>query len=153
MAIGGLVGRDLRGQLRDGGALGVGLLPGREFAELGEALQVEIGVGEIGLVLRLLGLGLVERGLERPRIDLDQRIALLDELAFLEGDLVDLAVDAGANQDGVEALHGAEAGQIDREIGLLDRRDLDRDGGSGWRGLLGVGLGGMVSPWNRCQPK
>ena len=71
-------------ELRDGGALGVGLLPGREFAELGIALQVEIGVGEIGFVLRLLGLGLVERGLERPRIDLDQRVAFLDELAFLE---------------------------------------------------------------------
>ena len=86
------------------------------------ALQVEIGVGEIGLVLRLLGLGLIERRLERPRIDLDQRVAFLDELAFLEGDLVDLAVDAGAHHHGVEALHGAEAGQIDRKIGLLDRR-------------------------------
>ena len=66
----GFVGGDLRGQLRNGGALGVGLLPGREFAELGVALQVQIGIGEIGLVLRLLGLGLVERGLERPGIDL-----------------------------------------------------------------------------------
>ena len=73
MSIARVVGGDLRGQLRDGGALGIGLLPGREFAELGEALQVEIGVGEIGLVLGLLGLGLVERGLERPRIDLDQQ--------------------------------------------------------------------------------
>ena len=78
------VGRDLRRELRDGGALRVGLLPGREFAELGEALQIEVGVGEIGLVLDLLGLGLIERGLERPRIDLDQRVALLDDLAFLE---------------------------------------------------------------------
>ena len=50
-----------------------------EFAELGVALQIEIGVGEIGLVLRLLGLGLVERGLERPRIDLGQQVALLDQ--------------------------------------------------------------------------
>ncbi len=98
MSISGVVGGDLRGQLRDGGALRVGLLPGGEFAELGEALQVEVGVGEIGFVLGLLGLGLVERGLERPRIDLDQRVALLDELAFLEGDLVDLAIDAGADQ-------------------------------------------------------
>ena len=149
----GVVGRDLRGQLRDGGALGVGLLPRGEFAELGEALQVEIGVGEIGLVLRLLGLGLVERRLERPRIDLDQQIALLDELAFLEGDLDDLAVDAGADQHGVEALHGAEAGQIDREIGLLDRRDLDRDGGTGRAPLLRGRLGGVCSPPYRCQPK
>ena len=66
---------DLRRQLRDGGALRIGLLPGREFAELGKALQIEVGVGEIGFVLGLLGLGLIERGLERPRIDLDQRVA------------------------------------------------------------------------------
>ncbi len=105
----------------DGGALGIGLLPGREFAELGVALQVEIGVGQIGFVLRLLGLGLIERRLEGPRIDLGQQVALFDELAFLEGDLVDLAVDAGAHHDGVETLHGSEPGQIDREIGLLDR--------------------------------
>ena len=62
---GGVVGRDLRGQLLHGGTLGIGLLLGREFAELGVALQVQIGVGEIGLVLRLLGLGLIERGLVR----------------------------------------------------------------------------------------
>ena len=113
---------DLRRQLGDGRALRIGLLPGREFAELGKALQIEIGVGEIGFVLGLLGLGLIEGGLERPRIDLDQRVAFLDELAFLKRDPVDLAVDAGADHDGVEALHGAEAGQVDRKIGFLDRR-------------------------------
>ncbi len=122
--------------MRDRGALGVGLLARGEFAELCVALQVEIGVGEIGLILRLLGLGLIERCLERARVDLDQRIAFLDELAFPEVDLVDLAVDAGAHQHGIEALHGAEPGQIDRKIGLLDRGDLDRDRGAG-RGLLG----------------
>ena len=73
-----VIGRDLRGQLLHGGALGVGLLLGREFAELGVALQIEIGVGEIGLVLDLLGLGLVERRLVGPGIDLDQQVALVD---------------------------------------------------------------------------
>jgi hypothetical protein len=70
--------------LRDGGALGIGLLPGREFAELGVALQIEIGVGKVRLVLRLLGLGLIQRRLEGARIDLDQGVALLDELAPLK---------------------------------------------------------------------
>ena len=125
---GGVVSRDLGGQLRDAGALGIGLLAGREFAELDEALQVEIGVGEIGLVLRLLGFGLIERRLVGPGIDLGQQVTLLDQLAFLEGDLVDLAVDAGSNQHGVEGLNRSETGQIDREIRLLDRRDLDRHG-------------------------
>ena len=124
----GIVGGDLRGQLLHGGALGVGLLLGREFAELGVALQVQVGIGEVGLVLRLLGLGLVEGGLVRPRIDLDQKITLLYQLAFLEGDLVDLAVDAGPHLHGIEALNGTKPGQIDREVGLLDRRNGDANG-------------------------
>ena len=36
------------------------------------ALQVQPRVDEIGLVLRLLRLRLIERGLERPRIDLGE---------------------------------------------------------------------------------
>ena len=128
MADGRIVGRDLRGQLLNGGALGIDLLPGREFAELGVALQIQIGVGEIGLVLFLLGLGLIERRLVRPGIDLDEQVALIDHLAFLEGDLVDLAVDAGTHQDGVEALNRSKPGQIDRKIGFLDRRDGDANG-------------------------
>ena len=108
------------------------------------ALQIEIGVGEIGLVLRLLGLGLVERRLERPRIDLDQRIAFLDELAFLEVDLVDLAVDPGADHHGVEALHGAEAGQVDRKVGLFDRGDLDGDRDSPGARFWAFGLCGRL---------
>ena len=102
------------------------LLPRGELAELGVALQVQLGVGEVGLVLRLLGLRLIERGLEGPGIDLGQEVALLDELAFLEGDLVDLAIDAGSDQDGVEGLHGSKAGQIDRKIRLFDGRNVHR---------------------------
>src|SRR5207302_8396619 len=92
---GSLVGRDLRGQLRNRRTLGVGLLPRGEFAEFGVALQIEIGVRQIGFVLHLLGPGLVERGLERPRIDLGEQVTLIDRLAFLETDLVDLSIDAG----------------------------------------------------------
>jgi len=43
---------------------------------------------------------LVERGLERAGIDLDQQVALFHQIAFLEGDLVDLAVDPGAHHHG-----------------------------------------------------
>ena len=81
---GGVVGRDLRGELRHRGALGVGLLPGGEFAELCEALQIQIGVGEVGLVLLLLGLGLIERGLERPGVDLGEQVALFDRSPSLK---------------------------------------------------------------------
>ena len=140
----GFVGGDLGGELGDGGALGVGLLPRREFAELGVALKVEIGVGEIRLVLLLLGLGLVERGLERAGVDLDQQIALVDHLALGEGDLVDLAVNPGPDLYGVEALNRAEAGQVDREVDLLDRRNADGNGGRARRTLLsGLGFSGL----------
>ena len=61
------------------------------------ALEVLLGVGEQRLVLRHLGDRLVERGLKRRRVDLHEEVALLDHLAFLEGDLVDLAVDARAD--------------------------------------------------------
>ncbi len=131
-----VVGRDLRGELGHGGALGVGLLPGREFAEFCEALQVQIGVGEVGLVLLLLGLGLVERGLERAGIDLHQQVALFHQVAFLERDLVDLAIDPGAHHHGVKTLHGAESGQQHRKIGLLDGGDGHRNSGVARRGRL-----------------
>ncbi len=109
----------------DTGTLGVELLPGREFAELDVTLQVQIDIGQIGLVLLLLGLGLIERGLVRAGIDLGEQVALVDQLAFLEGDLVDLAVDAGAHDDRVEGLNGSQAGQVDRKVGFLDRGDGD----------------------------
>jgi len=51
------------------------------------------------LVLRLLGLGLVERGLEQARIDLGEDIALVDMLAFGEQHLLQLAVDLGMDAD------------------------------------------------------
>jgi len=67
-----------------------------------------------------------------------------NELAFPERDPVDLAVDAGADHDGVEALHGAEAGQIDRKIGLFDRGNPHGDGGTGRPALLSVSLRLMI---------
>ena len=73
----GFVRSDLGVKLLHHRSLSVGLLPRREFAELGIALQVEFGVGEIGFILRFLGLGLVERGLVRPWIDLGEQVALL----------------------------------------------------------------------------
>ena len=57
-----------------------GLIAGAE--QLRVALEIELGAGELRLVLLLGRLGLLERRLERPRIDLEQRIAGLDLLAF-----------------------------------------------------------------------
>jgi len=56
-------------------------------------------------------LGLIERCLERPRIDLDQRVAFLDGLALLKRDPVDLAVDA-QRFSGVSFPAGLNAGSM-----------------------------------------
>jgi len=57
-----------------------------------------IGIGlradQLRAVARLLGLCLLERSLEGPRIDLEQQIAFFDKLPFLEIGGVDDAVDA-----------------------------------------------------------
>src|SRR5207249_9854145 len=113
----------------------------------------------VGLVLRLLGGCLVVRGLERPRIDLCKNVALFDELSFVEGDLVDLPVNPSSHYDGVKTLHIAKAGQVNREIGLFDRRDLDGNRGRAATSLLGAarlfGLGGeeVLTPSHITAPR
>ena len=61
-----------------------------------------------------------------------------DSSKYLENTLpaIASAIDAGADNDGVEALHGAETGQIDRKVGLFDRGRPHRNGGTGSGGLL-----------------
>src|SRR5207244_5135239 len=68
----GLVGLDQRLGLRDRGALGVGLLLGAGIGggELLVARKVNALVGELGLVLRLLGNRLVIRRLVERGMDL-----------------------------------------------------------------------------------
>ncbi len=123
------VGGDRGGELQHHGVLRVELLLGGEvlLGERGEASEIELRVGEIGLVLRFLGDGLVERGLKRSRVDLGQKIALLDHLALVKGDLHDLAVDTGAHENGVIGLDLSDALENDREIRALDRRHGDDD--------------------------
>ena len=54
----------------------------RLYVELSSALN-RFGVGELRFGLRQLPLGLVESRLKRPRIDLEEELALLDESPFL----------------------------------------------------------------------
>ena len=90
--------------------------------ELLVALEIDPGVGQQRLVLRLLGDGLVELRLVGGRVDARQHVALLDVLAFLEVDAEQLAVDLRAHGDGVERLGGADRVEIDRHVGALGRR-------------------------------
>ena len=52
---------------------------------------------------------LIERRLIRARIDLSEKVALLDHLAFLEANFGQLPVDLGLNRDRRERGHGSQA--------------------------------------------
>jgi hypothetical protein len=51
------------------------------------AFGVGFEVDQLGLRLRKLTLGLIERGLESARVDLEKQIAFLDRLVVLHRDL------------------------------------------------------------------
>ncbi len=119
--------------------------PGRE--ELAPAGEIGLRADELRLVLLLRRHRLVERGLERAGIDLDQRRAGLDVLAFGKGDLDDLAVDPALDRDHVERLDRADRIQEDRHVGGRDNAGGDRNPGRGRRRLgLGARRDGADEP-------
>ena len=65
---------------------------------------------KLRLVLRLLGLCLIERRLEKPGVDGGEHLVLLDVLTFLEVHPVERAIDAAAQLHGIERLNRADAG-------------------------------------------
>ncbi len=84
-------------------------------------------IGELRRVLRERRARPIERGLIGARIDLRQQLPALDLLAFLEGDLGELAIHLRGHLDRVERLHGAEPLKIDRHVPRDDRRGGDFD--------------------------
>ena len=58
---------------------------------------------------------------EGPRIDGEQQIALLDGVAFVEGDFGQLAAHLGLHRDGGVSLHVADDVDIDRNVFLRNR--------------------------------
>ena len=102
-----------------------------------------LGALVVGLVqhdLRLgahhVGLGGIDGELERPLVDGEQQVALLDGAAVAEMHLVDVAGDAGPDLD---ALHGLEAaGEL---VPLGDAAGERRRHGHLWRAALCVRRG------------
>ena len=91
----GLVGADRPFQLVGGGLLGVHLLLRHRagiIQQTLEALVIQSRIFELRLVAEQTGLGLIERHLERPRIDDGQQVPLIDVLAFFEIDLRQLSI-------------------------------------------------------------
>ena len=109
--------------LRHRRLLGVGGLGGGVGGggELLVAHQVHPRIGQVRLVLRLLGRRLVQRRLVGPRVDAGQHVPGAHVLALLEGDLQQRAVDHRLDADGVERLHGAERVQEHRHVAQLRR--------------------------------
>ena len=128
MSICGLVRAHQRLELGDRRALRVGLLlrAGIGLRQLLVAREVELGIGERRLVLRLLRQRLIELGVIDRRIDLGEHVAALDVLAFLEQDGDQLALDLRAHRHGVQRADGADAFEIDRNVLGLRRRRQHR---------------------------
>src|SRR5262249_49287747 len=94
---------------------------------------LELAVGDAELEV---GLGLGQVGTEGAGVDLEEGVALLDEVAFLQGSLVDVAGDVGAD------VGGGEGVEPPGEVLVVD--DLVGDGGGNVNldGLFGSGAGG-----------
>ena len=88
-------------------------------------------------------IGLLERRLERTRVDDEQQVALLDQSALLDVDLHDLAVDARLDLDGGNRLHRADCLDDDRHRLFLDRRHDD--------GHCSGGIGPAAPTWRLCH--
>ena len=62
----------------------------------------------------------------RPRVDLDQDLPFLDQIAFVEIHFHQLAVDPRLDRNRVESSHVAQPVQIDRDAGACDLRHHHR---------------------------
>ena len=114
---GGLrVAEGLRALLED--LIGDGLVVHQLLA----ARIVGLGEREIGFGLRQIGARLIERVLERPLVDGEQQIALLDDLPVLEMYAVEIAGDARAH------LHRIDRGEAADIFVVIGDRALDRLG-------------------------
>jgi hypothetical protein len=124
-----LVRLHLRLELGDGRTLGVGLL-GRARIALGQArvtIEIEPGVGEVRLVLRLAGDRLIVLSLVDRRIDARDDVAALHVLAFADRELHEAAFDLGPHRHGRERLRRADRFQRDWHVRVAGRRGQDRD--------------------------
>ena len=119
----------LRLVLSDQGFLRVGLLGGRKVVahQLLVTHQIDPGVGQQRLILRLLGDGLIEGGLIVAGVDLRQDVALADHLTLGEFHRDQRAVDHGLDGNAIERLHRPQGVQHDRHVAPFGRPDEHRD--------------------------
>ncbi len=92
--------------------------------EFGAALHC-YGIGECGLRLCQLAFGLVEGCLKRPRVDLEKKLTLFDERAFLIALSLQVPCDLRPDVGIDEPVEGADPFAEDRNILLLHLNHLD----------------------------
>ena len=113
------------------------VLLGREFVAAGATARARVAFGQRHPRRRglQLGLGLGELDFVGTRIDHEQQIALVDDLAVLEMDLGQDAADLGAQLDPVDRGELPEKAEPDIDIALqwLADRDRQRRRGRGRR--------------------
>ena len=118
-----------RGRQRGGRRLGLIVLLARPDILL-EQNRVALLVGRGLAILRAIpgevGLRLLQRGVERARIDREQQVALLDVLSLPEMHLHDLAADLRLHLDGRESLDAADRADRVGDSLLLDLGREDR---------------------------
>ena len=95
-----------------------------EFRGRGVAGELRFGLSQQRLIAGLVGLRLLQRRFERPRIDLEEQVALLDDVAFVEERLFDLAGDLRSDGNRRVRFDVADRGDVDRHVLL---RHLGRD--------------------------
>ena len=86
------------------------------------AVEVGLGVDQVGFGLLEIGARLIERVLERPLVDGEQQIALLDDLSVLEVDRIEIAGFARAHLDRIDRGKTADI------FVVIEQRALDRIG-------------------------
>ncbi|MNP13620.1 hypothetical protein D3C76_1059080 [compost metagenome] len=139
---GGFAGGDVGSGLPRGGPGVVVVLAadGVAFDQLGVTLFLQPGLERIGLGLAQRGVGAVQVGLERRRVDAEQHIALFHVAAFAKGPLQHHAGHAGT--DFGNARRGNPPAQFaaDRQRAGFDGFDAH----GGWRRLF-FGVRGAVA--------
>ena len=84
-----------------------------------ELLQIVARVGQSGLILGALPLGLSQGDLVGARIDFGEDLACLHVLAFVEGHPDELAIQPAAHDDGVDGRYRAEGLECDGDAATL----------------------------------
>jgi hypothetical protein len=90
-----------------------------------EALKIDLGILALRLILGELALGLFELDLKGPRVNLDEKIPLLNVLTFLKRHVDDLTVHAAANGYRVICVDVSQSVEVNGKIAMMRRGNDD----------------------------